>query len=592
MKITHTKVSGMPSDGDPTKVQGPDWDADHTVNTTELKAALAITSSDVSGLSAVATSGSAGDLGSGTLPAARLPAFTGDVTTSAGAATTSIAANAVTTAKVNDDAITNAKLANMAAASIKGSVAGGDPADLTGTQAVTILDTFTTTLKGLTTPSGAAANVLRGDGSWSSIATLTAALNAFTTTLQGVVPASGASTSYLRGDATWKTPTQVTADLNTFTTTLKGLATASGAAANILRGDGSWSSPTALTAALDLFTSSLRGLTPASGGGTVNYLRADATWANPVRPTTFFGDGRDGSAVMDGVAAVPGFTLAGSTYTAQRTTCFVNLTVNVGITCKPDGWPILVQGTFTNNGDVNSNGTDASGITDGSPAFTGTRVLPPNSSIGNPSATAPQCFPTSTAANNGSVGTGAGGSGGNGGSGTVGRGGAGGGGGQNATNTASPAVVNSSPSVTQMAATSGDIAQYPNAWWIKTIGQNLWTHNTSGSAGGGTTGATGGGRGGAGGWMAIAAFQFAGSGTWRSKGGAGGAGQSGAPTGGGGAGGGGGGAGGFVALIVGVGSPPTFDVSGGSGGAGGPGNTGGGSGGNGGNGGNGYVQIT
>jgi hypothetical protein len=30
-----------------------------------------------------------------------------------------------------------------------------------------------------------------------------------------------------------------------------------------------------------VFTSSTSGLTPASGGGTVNYLRADATWASP-----------------------------------------------------------------------------------------------------------------------------------------------------------------------------------------------------------------------------------------------------------------------------------------------------------------------
>lgn len=40
-------------------------------------------------------------------------------------------------------------------------------------------------------------------------------------------------------------------------------------------------SATAQTALLDAFTSGAKGLAPASGGGTVNYLRADGTWANP-----------------------------------------------------------------------------------------------------------------------------------------------------------------------------------------------------------------------------------------------------------------------------------------------------------------------
>jgi hypothetical protein len=38
---------------------------------------------------------------------------------------------------------------------------------------------------------------------------------------------------------------------------------------------------TQVTAMLDAFTSGAKGLAPASGGGTVNYLRADGTWATP-----------------------------------------------------------------------------------------------------------------------------------------------------------------------------------------------------------------------------------------------------------------------------------------------------------------------
>lgn len=39
---------------------------------------------------------------------------------------------------------------------------------------------------------------------------------------------------------------------------------------------------TQATTLLDSFTSALQGLAPASGGGTVNFLRADGTWQNPV----------------------------------------------------------------------------------------------------------------------------------------------------------------------------------------------------------------------------------------------------------------------------------------------------------------------
>ncbi len=43
---------------------------------------------------------------------------------------------------------------------------------------------------------------------------------------------------------------------------------------------------TQITAMLDTFTSALKGLVPASGGGTVNFLRADGTWAPPTTTGT------------------------------------------------------------------------------------------------------------------------------------------------------------------------------------------------------------------------------------------------------------------------------------------------------------------
>lgn len=161
--------------------------------------------STVTGLAAVATSGSASDLGTGTLPAARFddtahgtraggtlhaaattgtagfmsaadkakldgvatgansyahPNHSGDVTSAGDGATT-----------IANDAVTNAKLANMGQGTIKGRVSAGigDPEDLTGAQATALLDTFTGGAKGLAPASGGGtANFLRADGSWAA----------------------------------------------------------------------------------------------------------------------------------------------------------------------------------------------------------------------------------------------------------------------------------------------------------------------------------------------------------------------------------------------------------------------------------------
>lgn len=128
----------------------------------QVKALLAIAAGDVSGLAAVATSGSASDLSTGTIADARLPAFgSGDVSFASGGGAGTIANNAVT----------NAKAADMATGTFKGrSTAGtGDPEDLTGTQATALLDAFTSGAKGLVPASGGGTtNFLRADGSWAA----------------------------------------------------------------------------------------------------------------------------------------------------------------------------------------------------------------------------------------------------------------------------------------------------------------------------------------------------------------------------------------------------------------------------------------
>jgi len=88
------------------------------------------------------------------------PNHTGDVT-SVGDGSQTIAA----------DAVTNTKLDNMPTATFKGRVTAGtgDPEDLTGTQATTLIDPFTSALKGVAPASGGGTtNFLRADGTWAA----------------------------------------------------------------------------------------------------------------------------------------------------------------------------------------------------------------------------------------------------------------------------------------------------------------------------------------------------------------------------------------------------------------------------------------
>jgi hypothetical protein len=85
----------------------------------------------------------------------------GDITVSASGATWTVDA----------DVVTNAKLANMPATTIKGNNTGAsaDPADLTGTQVTALLDAFSSAAKGLAPASGGGTtNFLRADGTWAA----------------------------------------------------------------------------------------------------------------------------------------------------------------------------------------------------------------------------------------------------------------------------------------------------------------------------------------------------------------------------------------------------------------------------------------
>lgn len=149
----------------------------------QVRALLAITAGDVSGLAAVAASGSASDLGAGTIPPARLsltkaelsaavtdgdPLYVGDVT---GNATHTGDVTGATDLTIAAGAVSNAKLASVGTGTIKGraTAGAGAPEDLTGAQVTALLDPFGAATKGVVPASGGGtANFLRADGTWAA----------------------------------------------------------------------------------------------------------------------------------------------------------------------------------------------------------------------------------------------------------------------------------------------------------------------------------------------------------------------------------------------------------------------------------------
>lgn len=182
---------------------------------------------------------------------------------------------------IANDAVTNTKLANMATATFKGrTTAGtGDPEDLTVTQATALLNVFGADsgsggVKGLVpaTVSGDAAKYLRGDGTWSSVPSLSDGDKGDIT-----VSASGATWTIDAGVVTNAKLADVA------TATFKGRTT------------GGIGSPedltvTQATALLNDFVGDAgvggtKGLVPApsAGDGAGNvFLKADGTWTDPL----------------------------------------------------------------------------------------------------------------------------------------------------------------------------------------------------------------------------------------------------------------------------------------------------------------------
>lgn len=228
----------------------------------------------------------------------------------------------------------------------------------------------------------------------------------------------------------------------------------------------------------------------------------------------YYNSGADGAHVADGVAALPGATLVGSTYTLTRTVSFTTLTVNPGVTIKTAGYAIFCSVRRINNGNIDASG--ATGAAGGGGAAFGAYGGGGN---GGASATAGQAFGNNVVSQGGLGGTGGNGTGSNGGAGGT----------QNG-----PTVMQALSLATLL---GGSLTLTTGA---DTTPTTVVFAGGSGGGGGGANGVGGQGGvgGGAGGYVLLAAATKSGSGTVTANGGAGQAGT--ASNAGGGAGGGGG----------------------------------------------------
>lgn len=272
----------------------------------------------------------------GTLAAARFPALTGDVTTSAGSLATSIGAGKVTNTMLAGS-ITASKLVGTDIATVGTittgtwnattiAVANGGTGATTANGAVTNLlptqtgqsgkvlttnGTVTSWLAVSGTGTVTSVSVTSANGVSGSVATATTT-PAITLTLGDITPSSvnsiilsgsatptlavtGAST--ISGDNTGDQTITLTGDVTgtgtgSFATTIGANKVANSQlaqmAAHTYKGNNTGSTANAaditstqLTADLNLFSATLKGLTPLSGGGTANYLRADGMWTVP-----------------------------------------------------------------------------------------------------------------------------------------------------------------------------------------------------------------------------------------------------------------------------------------------------------------------
>ncbi len=182
---------------------------------------------------------------------------------------------------IGDGTITYAKIQNVSATNrLMGRISSGSGIleELTGTQATSLLDVFTTSVKGLV-PAATGGNTtvqfLRKDGTWATPSSSN----------QTITITAGTD---LSGSASGTTSISLPLTINSQAVTYSKIQNVS--ATNRLMGRISSGSGileeltgTQATSLLDVFTTSVKGLVPAATGGntTVQFLRKDGTWATP-----------------------------------------------------------------------------------------------------------------------------------------------------------------------------------------------------------------------------------------------------------------------------------------------------------------------
>jgi hypothetical protein len=243
----------------------------------------------------LANIGGAIDLGgvkaSGTIAAARMPAHTGDVTSTAGSVALTLAANAVS----------NAKAAQMAATTIKGNNTGAaaNAADLTAAQVKTMLAITNADVSGLGALATAAAVNLATQATGTLAAAQMAALSGDVTNTAGSLATTIAANAVSNAKAA-----QMAAN------TLKGNNTGATANASDL-------TTAQVAAMLPAFVASgashAPGLVPDPGAtaGATRYLREDGTWFTPPGGSGGSPGGTTGQVQFNSAGAFGGFTISG-----------------------------------------------------------------------------------------------------------------------------------------------------------------------------------------------------------------------------------------------------------------------------------------